>query len=62
MTILRPCMERVMALRSLLSQLVAQVYAHRKRALQIKRNVRNDPELAKTSGEVQEFCVCKGSK
>ena len=55
-------MERVMALRSLHSQLVAQVCAHRKRALQIKRNARNDPELAKISGEVQEFCVCKGSK
>ena len=55
-------MERVMALRSLHSQLVAQVCTHRKRALQIKRNTRNDPELAKISGEVQEFCVCKGSK
>ena len=59
MTILRPFMERVMALRSLHSQLVAQVCAHRKRALQIKRNAKNDPELAKISGEVQDFCVCE---
>ena len=56
-------MERVMALRSLHSQLVAQVCAHTKRALQFKRNASNDPELSsKISGEVQEFCICKGSK
>ena len=51
MTILGPFTARVMALRSLHSQLVAQVCAQRKRALQIKGNVRNSPELAKISGE-----------
>ena len=51
-----------MALRGLHSQLVAQVCAQRKHALQIKGHARNDPEFAKISGEVQEFCVCGGSK
>ena len=55
-------MDRVMAVPSLHSQLVVQACAHRKRALLIKRNARNDPEFAKISGEDQEFCVCKGSK
>ena len=50
-----------MALRSLHSQLVARLRAQEPRSA-IKRNARNDPELAKISGEVQEFCVCKGSK
>ena len=48
-----------MAVRSLHSQLVAQACAHRKRGLQIKRNARNDPELAKISGEVQEFVYAR---
>ena len=50
-------LERVMLLRSLQSQLVAQFCcAQRKHALQIKGNAK------KTLGEVQTFCVCKASK
>ena len=50
-----------MALRSLHCQLVVQVCAQKKRALQIQGNARDDPELANISGEIQKFSVCKGS-
>ena len=52
-----------MALRSLHSQLVTQVCAHRKRALQIKQNARNDLWcLLRFWVKSRNFVVCKGSK
>ena len=61
-TILRPFVERVMALRSLPFSACGAGFCAQEVRSAIKRNARNDPELAKVSGEVQEFCVCKGSK
>ena len=47
-------MERVMALRSLHSQLVAQVCANEARSAN-KGNARHDPELAKISAILGKF-------
>ena len=74
MTILRTFMERVMALRSLHSQLVAQACAHRKRALHaraqnavISRSSTyfNCQDFLRAKVQILQspkFCACKGSK